>query len=58
MTERHDDGDDDLEALVERFSRRRTYRPTDGQDEPEELPEGPSGTAMGTATGGDTPKPR
>ncbi|MFI9383378.1 hypothetical protein [Kutzneria sp. NPDC052558] len=48
--------DDDLEALVERFSRRRTYRPTDGEDEPEELPEGPSGTAMGTS--GEAPKPR
>ncbi|WP_167455335.1 hypothetical protein [Amycolatopsis kentuckyensis] len=47
--------DDGLEDLVARFSRTRTYRPTDGKDEPEELPEGPSGTAVGTA-GGDTPE--
>jgi hypothetical protein len=58
VTERHEDlTDADLAALVERFSRGRTYRPTDGQDEPCEMPQGPSGTAPATSvpdgSGGD-----
>jgi len=43
-------GDAELAALVEEFSGRRTYRPTDDMAEPDELPQGPSGTAMGDAT--------
>ncbi|WP_329377994.1 hypothetical protein [Streptomyces sp. NBC_01716] len=39
----------ELAALVEEFASRRTYRPTDALDEPDELPQGPSGTAMGDA---------
>lgn len=39
--------DDELAALVDEFSFRRTYRPTDGLAEPDELPLGPSGSAMG-----------
>ncbi|MEU8825115.1 hypothetical protein [Streptomyces sp. NPDC048636] len=42
-------GDADLAALVEEFSSPRTYRPTDALPEPDEVPQGPSGTAMGDA---------
>ncbi len=42
-------GDAELAALVEEFSFRRTYRPTDGMAEPDEVPQGPSGSAMGEA---------
>ncbi|MFJ9030421.1 hypothetical protein ACIRQP_18220 [Streptomyces sp. NPDC102274] len=50
MTKDQAMGDDaDLAALVEEFSSRRTYRPADALDEPEEVPQGPSGTAMGDA---------
>ncbi|MEU2247018.1 hypothetical protein [Streptomyces sp. NPDC019224] len=41
------DSDGELAALVEEFAFRRTYRPTDGMAEPEELPQGPSGSVMG-----------
>jgi hypothetical protein len=41
--------DADLAALVEEFSSRKTYRPTDDMAEPDEVPQGPSGTAMGDA---------
>ncbi|MBW5252245.1 hypothetical protein P8A21_22575 [Streptomyces poriferorum] len=45
-----DEGEDAaLAALVPEFSFRRTYRPTDGMAEPDEVPQGPSGTAMGEA---------
>ncbi|MYT38449.1 hypothetical protein GTY66_20670 [Streptomyces sp. SID8356] len=40
-------GDAELAALVEEFSFRRTYRPTDELAEPDEMPHGPSGTAIG-----------
>ncbi|ATY98957.1 hypothetical protein ACFY9H_26820 [Streptomyces bacillaris] len=40
-------GDDELAALVAEFSFRKTYRPTDDLAEPDEMPHGPSGTAMG-----------
>ncbi|MFJ2090210.1 hypothetical protein ACIOEW_13185 [Streptomyces sp. NPDC087901] len=39
--------DDELAALVEEFSIRKTYRPTDGIAEPDEVPQGPSGSAIG-----------
>ncbi|MBT3072806.1 MULTISPECIES: hypothetical protein [Streptomyces] len=39
--------DDELAALVAEFSFRKTYRPTDDLAEPDEMPHGPSGTAMG-----------
>ncbi|MFJ2024742.1 hypothetical protein ACIODW_13185 [Streptomyces sp. NPDC087897] len=43
-------GDDaELAALVAEFSSRKTYRPTDGMAEPDEVPHGPSGTAMADA---------
>ncbi|MEU9950641.1 hypothetical protein [Streptomyces sp. NPDC047939] len=41
--------DEELAALVAEFSVRKTYRPTDGLAEPDEVPQGPSGTAMGDA---------
>jgi hypothetical protein len=44
------DSDAELAALVEEFSSRKTYRPTDGMAEPDEVPQGPSGTVMGDAT--------
>ncbi|MET7872325.1 hypothetical protein [Streptomyces cyaneofuscatus] len=56
MTRKHGTGDggeqgagDDAElaALVAEFSFRKTYRPTDELAEPDEVPHGPSGTAMG-----------
>lgn len=59
MAGRHEDmSDEDLEALVERFSQRRTYRPTDERDEPDEVPQGPSGTSANAsgASGGDGPQ--
>ncbi len=43
--------DEDLEALVGRFAQRRTYRPTDDLDEPDELPLGPAGTVPANASG-------
>ncbi|MGP3989851.1 hypothetical protein [Streptomyces sp. 3N207] len=50
MTEdRAASSDADLAALVEEFSIRKTYRPRDGMAEPDEVPPGPSGTAMGEA---------
>ncbi|MCR8944972.1 MULTISPECIES: hypothetical protein [Streptomyces] len=39
--------DAELAALVAEFSFRKTYRPTDDLAEPDEMPHGPSGTAMG-----------
>ncbi|WP_171163553.1 hypothetical protein [Streptomyces sp. I05A-00742] len=45
------DDDDALEELVEEFSNRRIYRPTDGGVEPDEVPQGPSGTAMDSSPG-------
>ncbi|MGW1294012.1 hypothetical protein [Streptomyces sp. NPDC002533] len=53
----HSAGDDaELVALVDEFSFRRTYRPTDELAEPGEMPRGPSGTAPeGTAPGGGAP---
>jgi hypothetical protein len=51
--------DDALEALVEEFSSRRIYRPTDDVTEPDEVPQGPSGTAVGdgTSTGSGAAEP-
>ncbi|MFD3518894.1 hypothetical protein [Streptomyces sp. NPDC058653] len=50
MTEDQEMGSEaELVALVEEFASRRTYRPTDALDEPDEMPQGPSGTAMGDA---------
>ncbi|WP_326737891.1 hypothetical protein [Streptomyces sp. NBC_01022] len=43
-------GDAELAALVAEFSFRKTYRPADGMAEPDEVPQGPSGSAMGEAT--------
>ncbi|WP_327280306.1 MULTISPECIES: hypothetical protein [unclassified Streptomyces] len=46
MTPQHDRSqDDELESLVEEFSDRRVYRPTDEAGEPEDLPQAGSGTA-------------
>ncbi|ARF65086.1 MULTISPECIES: hypothetical protein [Streptomyces] len=39
--------DAELAELVVEFSSTKTYRPTDLMAEPDELPPGPSGTAMG-----------
>ncbi|MEV4948914.1 hypothetical protein [Streptomyces sp. NPDC053755] len=39
--------DEELDALIAEFSERRTYRPTDDVPEPDEVPQAPSGTAMG-----------
>ncbi|CAM5261305.1 hypothetical protein GCM10010253_42220 [Streptomyces badius] len=51
--------DAELAALVAEFSFRKTYRPTDDLAEPDELPHGPSGTALGegapTARGAGEP---
>ncbi|MEE4492232.1 hypothetical protein [Streptomyces sp. BE230] len=40
-------GDAELASLVAEFSFRKTYRPADGMAEPDEVPQGPSGSAMG-----------
>jgi len=53
--------DDDLIALAGEYAVRRTYEPADEAAEPDEVPPGPSGTAMsdtpgsapGTASGGE-----
>ncbi|WP_327709577.1 hypothetical protein OG912_13770 [Streptomyces sp. NBC_00464] len=42
-------GDAELASLVVEFSFRKTYRPADGMAEPDEVPQGPSGSAMGEA---------
>ncbi|MGW0938759.1 hypothetical protein [Streptomyces sp. NPDC002666] len=47
MDEQETDSQAELAALVDEFASRRTYRPTDGMAEPDEVPQGPSGTAMG-----------
>ncbi|MFE9456762.1 hypothetical protein [Streptomyces californicus] len=39
--------DAELAELVAEFTFTKTYRPTDLMAEPDELPPGPSGTAMG-----------
>ncbi|MFF7178305.1 hypothetical protein [Streptomyces sp. NPDC008121] len=39
--------DEELDALLAEFSERRTYRPTDEVPEPDDVPQAPSGTAMG-----------
>ncbi|MEV0322226.1 hypothetical protein ACIBKX_00595 [Streptomyces sp. NPDC050658] len=53
MTEDQPMGDDaELAALVAEFADRRTYSPTDDMAEPDELPQGPSGTAMGETAPG------
>jgi hypothetical protein len=48
--------DDDLIALAGEYAVRRIYEPGDDAPEPDEVPPGPSGTAMsdapGTATAG------
>ncbi|WP_431046971.1 hypothetical protein ACQUSR_33015 [Streptomyces sp. P1-3] len=50
MTKDQETGNDaELADLVEEFSSHRTYRPTDAVAEPDEVPQGPSGTAMGDA---------
>ncbi|MGP8302322.1 hypothetical protein ACTPOK_31250 [Streptomyces inhibens] len=49
MDRQERDSDEALEALIEEFSSRRIFRPTDGRAEPDEVPQGPSGTAMGDA---------
>lgn len=55
MGRREKAGQDELAALVDEFASRRTYRPTDGMAEPDELPQGPSGTAMGEAAEPEAP---
>ncbi|WP_137990852.1 hypothetical protein [Streptomyces vilmorinianum] len=40
---------DDLDNLISEFSDLRTYRPTDDAAEPDDVPQAPSGTAMGDA---------
>ncbi|MEU1471537.1 hypothetical protein ABZ434_25370 [Streptomyces sp. NPDC005761] len=50
-----DADDEHLASLVEEFSFRRTYRPTDGLAEPDEVPQGPSGSAMGEAAEPEAP---
>ncbi|MER5278381.1 hypothetical protein ABT025_21885 [Streptomyces sp. NPDC002809] len=42
-----DSDDAELAVLVEEFSIRKTYRPSDGLTEPDEVPQGPSGSTMG-----------
>ncbi|MEV7844825.1 hypothetical protein [Streptomyces cyaneofuscatus] len=58
MTKKHGTGeggaqgagnDAELAALVAEFAFRKTCRPTDELAEPDEVPHGPSGTAMGEA---------
>ncbi|MFD7749982.1 hypothetical protein ACFV2V_01045 [Streptomyces sp. NPDC059698] len=43
----HEADDAELAKLVVEFTVSKTYRPTDGMVEPDEVPPGPSGTAMG-----------
>ncbi|MFJ3583426.1 hypothetical protein ACIPPS_14495 [Streptomyces sp. NPDC090127] len=48
MTQHHQPRDEaELEDLLAEFSDRRTYRPSDEAAEPEDVPQAPSGTAMG-----------
>jgi len=49
MDDQAKDSEAELASLVEEFSFHRTYRPVDGVAEPDEVPQGPSGTAMGEA---------
>ncbi|MGW6567798.1 hypothetical protein [Streptomyces sp. NPDC054975] len=57
MTRPHQpDEEGDWEELLAEFSERRTYRPSDDAAEPDDVPQAPSGTAMGeTARGEATP---
>lgn len=55
MGSQEKDSQDELAALVDEFASRRTYRPADGMAEPDELPQGPSGTAMGEAAEPEAP---
>ncbi|MEU9202071.1 hypothetical protein [Streptomyces sp. NPDC048332] len=55
MGDQEKDSEAGLAALVEEFSSRRTYRPADGMAEPDELPQGPSGTAMGESAEPEAP---
>ncbi|MEU4269779.1 hypothetical protein [Streptomyces sp. NPDC026092] len=48
MTQHHRASEDEeLEELLTEFSGRRTYRPSDDAAEPDDVPQAPSGTAMG-----------
>lgn len=54
MTRHHKQGEDEeLDDLLAEFSERRTYRPSDDAAEPEDVPQAPSGTAMGEAASSD-----
>lgn len=51
MTQHHEQGDDrELEELLAEFGEQRTYRPADDAAEPDDVPQAPSGTAMGEAS--------
>ncbi|MEU6949351.1 hypothetical protein ABZ957_29550 [Streptomyces sp. NPDC046316] len=49
MTQHHSESDDrEWEDLIAELSEiRRTYRPVDDMAEPDDVPQAPSGTAMG-----------
>ncbi|MFC8275878.1 hypothetical protein ACFUJR_25710 [Streptomyces sp. NPDC057271] len=48
MTRHHRPSDEqELEDVIAEFSERRTYRPSDEAPEPDDVPQAPSGTAMG-----------
>ncbi|MFF9011991.1 hypothetical protein ACF09C_03340 [Streptomyces sp. NPDC014870] len=51
MTKHHKGREDaELAELLAEFSERRTYRPADDAPEPDDVPQAPSGTAMGEET--------
>ncbi|MEU9703359.1 hypothetical protein [Streptomyces sp. NPDC047981] len=51
MTQHHREPDEaELAELLAEFSERRTYRPSDDAPEPDDVPQAPSGTAMGEDT--------
>ncbi|MFF9914185.1 hypothetical protein [Streptomyces sp. NPDC013457] len=48
MTQPHRPSDEqDWEDVIAEFSGRRTYRPSDEAPEPDDVPQAPSGTAVG-----------
>ncbi|MCT4353799.1 hypothetical protein M5362_11735 [Streptomyces sp. Je 1-79] len=54
MTQHHHASDEgELDDLVAEFSERRTYRPSDDLEEPDDVPQAPSGTAMGDGATSD-----
>ncbi|MFE5614733.1 hypothetical protein [Streptomyces sp. NPDC056463] len=48
MTRHHRSSDEpEWEDVIAEFSERRTYRPSDEAPEPDDVPQAPSGTAVG-----------